>query len=158
LYVENQNGGYKDIPKMSKKFGSLKTDLVQRPARYSPTAAPRMANPFESRLFPPQEKPWISGVTAKQSGYARSVGAEQQQLLDPRSKAPLATDWHGRALNDHVYTGPLHEGQTVFKYKPLPKGTMAAKLEQPVYSPPKQEPTGRTRTSDFFEAEVPLYQ
>ena len=117
-----------------------------------------MANPFESRLFPPQEKPWISGVTAKQSGYARSVGAEQQQLLDPRSKAPLATDWHGRALNDHVYTGPLHEGQTVFKYKPLPKGTMAAKLEQPVYSPPKQDPTGRTRTSDFFEAEVPLYQ
>jgi hypothetical protein len=64
----------------------------------------------------------------------------------------------GGALNDHVYTGPLHEGQTVFKYKPLPKGTMAAKLEQPVYSPPKQEPTGRTRTSDFFEAEVPLYQ
>jgi hypothetical protein len=127
----------------------------------SPAHHPKPANVFNSRLFsPPPERPeWISGVTAKQTGFANTRGfAEQQRLLDPRSKLPLATDWHGRSLNDHVYTGPLHQGQTVFSYKPLPKGHMAAKLEKPAPAPPKQEPKGRVRRiNDFFEAEVPLY-
>ena len=127
----------------------------------SPAHHPKPANVFNSRLFsPPPERPeWISGVTAKQTGFANTRGfAEQQRLLDPRSKLPLATDWHGRSLNDHVYTGPLHPGQTVFSYKPLPKGHMAAKLEKPAPAPPKQEPKGRVRRiNDFFEAEVPLY-
>lgn len=104
---------------------------------------------------------WISGVLSKQARNGRAVDpapTRQQELLDPRSKVPLATPWHGRELNGHTYTGTLQEGKTVFRYKPLSKGSMASKLDKPMYSPPKQEPTGRTRVADFFEAEVPLYQ
>ena len=104
---------------------------------------------------------WISGVLSKQGRNGRAVDpapTRQQELLDPRSKVPLATPWHGRELNGHTYTGTLQEGKTVFRYKPLSKGSMASKLDKPMYSPPKQEPTGRTRVADFFEAEVPLYQ
>ena len=129
----------------------------------SPAHHPKPANVFNSRLFsPPPERPeWISGVLSKQARNGRAVDpapTRQQELLDPRSKVPLATPWHGRELNGHTYTGTLQEGKTVFRYKPLSKGSMASKLDKPMYSPPKQEPTGRTRVADFFEAEVPLYQ
>jgi len=123
----------------------------ERRLRCSPAAA-ASSNAFDSKLFKPGPPEWISGVTAKQAFGRRPTGAEQQRLLDPRSRRTLATDWHGRQLNDHVYTGPLDAAHAVFAYRPLTRGPMASFLAHPIASPAKDDPRGRTRSMrDFFE-------
>ena len=103
------------------------------------------SNAFDSKMGQ-----WIAGVTAKQAHTGRPTGAEQQTLQDPRSKNPLATQWHGRQLNDHVYTGPLDKDHAVFAYKPLSKGPMANFLAASSNVPVKQEPTGRVRAVEGY--------
>lgn len=137
---------------------NAKLDENGRPILLETKGEPKPRPPPPRMATQPE---WISGVLSKQARNGRALDpapTRQQELLDPRSKVPLATPWHGRELNGHTYTGTLQEGKTVFRYKPLSKGSMASKLDKPMYSPPKQEPTGRTRVADFFEAEVPLYQ
>ena len=95
---------------------------------------------------------WVGNLNVKQ--HHMPTGAEAQAKLDPSSKNPLATAWHGRSMNDHVYTGPLEEGLTVFKYAPLQKGAMATLLSTSPGTVPmvKENPKGRFRSVDgFFE-------
>ena len=89
---------------------------------------------------------WIGGVMPVQTKERDHDGSG----ISPAAKAALATNWHGRQMNDHVYTGPLDKDHAVFAYNPLEKGPMANFLTKPVAATPKPEPRGRFRAVDGY--------
>jgi len=102
-------------------------------------------------MLVPMSQPdeWVGHTLPKQHTGTPNM----QDLQDPKARNSLALPTHMTDMNDHVVTGPLQAGKTVFDYKPLPKGPMAEITTSPGSTAvPKQEPGGRTRSVEgFFE-------
>jgi hypothetical protein len=100
---------------------------------------------FDAQEYAAQQS-WTGGVMRVQAAPRDHDGTG----LSPQAKAALATQWHGRQINDHVYTGPLDKDHAVFQYNKLDPGPYAQMLSRPVGNTAKQPPGGRFRGGDDF--------